>query len=112
MHVVKVVNRDADLMEIIRAATTPRRFAGGLNRRQQERDEHSNDGNYHQQFNQRKAGASATNARRAHTSTSSRECRSGLGTDPRDEPAAEYTRQAAESQAKTCMTIAAQSSRK
>ena len=44
----------SDLLEIVGALCTPGRLAGRLHRRQQKRDENGNDGDDHQQFDQRK----------------------------------------------------------
>jgi hypothetical protein len=56
MRVVEIVHRQGKLLEVVGALRSPRRLARGLHGRQQQRDEDANDGNYHQQFNQGKAG--------------------------------------------------------
>jgi hypothetical protein len=50
---VVILERDADLLQIIDALAAPRRLAGRLNRRQQERDQNADNGYYDQQLNQR-----------------------------------------------------------
>jgi hypothetical protein len=56
-----VLHRQAHLLELINAGTTPRRFTGGLNRGQQECHQDAYDGNDHQEFHQSKT---TTEARR------------------------------------------------
>jgi hypothetical protein len=48
------VQSQADLLEIVAALHAPRRLARGLHRRQQQRHEDANDGDYHQQLNEGK----------------------------------------------------------
>ena len=56
MRRVVVMQRQADLLEIIAALQLPGRLPGRLDRRQQQRDQDADDGDYHQQFNERKRG--------------------------------------------------------
>jgi hypothetical protein len=49
------VQRQPDLLEVVRALCAARRFARLLDGRQQERDEHSNDGDDHEQLDEREA---------------------------------------------------------
>ena len=42
------------LLEIVGALRPPRRFARGLNRRQQQRHQHADDRDHHEQFDERK----------------------------------------------------------
>ena len=58
--VVKVVRRQADLLEIVRALRAAGRFAGRLDRRQQERDQDADDRDHDQQLDERERLASAT----------------------------------------------------
>jgi hypothetical protein len=44
MHIVKGMNGDSNLMEIIRAAGATRRLAGSLNGRKQQANEYADDG--------------------------------------------------------------------
>ncbi len=43
------------LLQIVAALRAASRFAGGLHRRQQQRNQHGDDRNHHQQFNERKS---------------------------------------------------------
>ena len=52
MRVMKKVQREAQLPEVIFALQHPRRLAGRLHRRQQQRDQNANDRDHHQQLNQ------------------------------------------------------------
>ncbi len=52
---VVVVQGQADLLQVVDALRTAGRFAGGLYGRQQKRDEHADDGNHHQELDERKA---------------------------------------------------------
>jgi hypothetical protein len=58
MHIVIVVQRHAELLEVVLAARAAGRFAGGLNRRQQQANQNANDGDHDQQFDQRKPAMS------------------------------------------------------
>jgi hypothetical protein len=51
------LQRQADLLEVIAALGPARRLADLLHSRQKHRYEHGNDGNDHQQFNEREAAA-------------------------------------------------------
>jgi hypothetical protein len=51
---VVILERQADLLEIVRALHPPRRLACLLHCRQQQGDQHANNGNHHQQLHQRK----------------------------------------------------------
>jgi hypothetical protein len=53
VHVVIIVHRQSDLLEVVRALRSLGSFPGGLHRRQQESDENSNDGDHHQQLDER-----------------------------------------------------------
>jgi hypothetical protein len=48
---VVVVQRDADLLEIIAAAHSPGRLAGSLNGRKQQRDQNTDDRDYDKKLN-------------------------------------------------------------
>jgi hypothetical protein len=52
---MKIVYAQRELPHVIDALGAPRRLARGLNGRQQQRDQHADDGNHHQQLDQRKA---------------------------------------------------------
>ena len=52
---VVVVQSETDLLEVVRALGATGGLAGRLHRRKQERDEHGNDGDDHQQLDQREA---------------------------------------------------------
>src|SRR5262249_30682537 len=58
-----VVQRQADLLQIVFALTAARGLARLLNRRQDQRDENANDGNDHQQFDERKTSFAARHVR-------------------------------------------------
>ena len=53
-----VVQRHAQLHDIVDALRSPRGLAGGVNRRQKHRHEDADNGNHDQQLDQRKASAS------------------------------------------------------
>ena len=55
--VVVVVNAQADLLQVVGAIDAAGRFAHLLHRRQQQADQHGDDGDDHQQLDQRKAAA-------------------------------------------------------
>ena len=48
-------DRQPDLLHVVGARAAPRRFAGSLHRRQQQRDQHADDRDHHQQLDQRKS---------------------------------------------------------
>jgi hypothetical protein len=50
---VNVVSRERHLLQLVGALHPPRRFAGRLHRRQQQRDQDANDGNHDEQFHER-----------------------------------------------------------
>ena len=50
-----ILNRNADLLDLVLAVRPPSRLAGRLDRRQQERHEDADDRNDHQQLDKRKA---------------------------------------------------------
>ena len=52
---VVVVDRQADLLEVVLALGASGRFARRLHGRQQQSDQHADDGDDHQQFDERKA---------------------------------------------------------
>jgi hypothetical protein len=52
-NVVVILDRQALLLEIVRALHPTRRFASCLYGRQEQTDQHANDRNDHQEFNQR-----------------------------------------------------------
>ena len=56
--VVKVVNRQTDLFQMVAALYPPSRFTGRLHRGQEQCDEDRYDGDDHQQFNQGKSATS------------------------------------------------------
>ena len=45
VRVMEIVNRDADLLEMVRALQSPRRFTRRLHGRQEQRHQDPNDGN-------------------------------------------------------------------
>jgi hypothetical protein len=49
-----VVERDANLVQLVLAARPARRFASSLHGRQQQRDKYADDRDYHQQLDKRK----------------------------------------------------------
>src|SRR4051812_19525916 len=49
-----ILQSEADLLQMIAALHSSSGFAGRLNRRQQQRDEHADDGNHHQQLDESK----------------------------------------------------------
>jgi hypothetical protein len=50
------VERQTQLLHVVRAAHAASSFASGLNRWQQQPHQDTDDGNHHQQFYQRKTG--------------------------------------------------------
>ena len=60
MSVVVLVQREAELLEVVFELRGARRLAGHLHRRQKQRDEHADDGNDDEQLHQREA-ATVTN---------------------------------------------------
>ena len=52
-----VVQPQADLLEVVDALRASRRFASGLHRWQQKRDQDSDDGDDHQEFDQSEASS-------------------------------------------------------
>ena len=54
MRVGVVMHAQADLLQIVRALRAPGRFAGRLHGRQQQRHQHADDGDHHQQLDERK----------------------------------------------------------
>jgi hypothetical protein len=60
---VIVLATQPKLLEIVDALRAAGRLAGGLHRRQQQRDQDADDGDHNQQFHQRKARARATATR-------------------------------------------------
>ena len=59
VRIVIVLRRQGELLQVVAATHPPRRPAGRLDRRQQQGDENADDGNHHQQFDQRKRLARA-----------------------------------------------------
>jgi hypothetical protein len=57
---------EPNVLEIILALTSAGSFAGGLYRRQQERDQDADDRNHNQKLNQRKSAATKTATIRFH----------------------------------------------
>ncbi len=53
VRALEVQRRQADLLEVVDALGAPGRLAGRLHRRQQERDQHGDDRDHHQQLDQR-----------------------------------------------------------
>jgi len=51
--IVVIMGSQGDLLEVIRALRPPGRLAGGLDGREQERNQHSDDGDDDQQLDQR-----------------------------------------------------------
>ncbi len=66
--IVVTVQRESNLLQIVRTLASPCRLASGLYRRQKQSDQDADDGNDHQEFDQRKA---VTAPRRNATTTSS-----------------------------------------
>ena len=64
-RVVEVMQGEADLLQVVFALDAIGGLAHLLHGRQQQADEHGNDGNHHQQFDQSKANTWAT-AERLH----------------------------------------------
>ena len=62
LDVVVRLDRDAELLEVVHTFRPPRRLAGSLNRRQQERHEHAYDRDHDQQLNKRKTTQSSRSA--------------------------------------------------
>jgi hypothetical protein len=60
VHIVIVVRGQCHLLQIVAALGSPCRFTGGLNGRQQQGDQHGNNGDHHQQFNERKTPSPIT----------------------------------------------------
>ena len=58
MDVFVLGHAQAELSHVVQALSAARRFAGGLDGRQQQRDQHADDGDDHQQFDERKGTAS------------------------------------------------------
>ncbi len=65
-----VKDSQSDLLEIIAALNASRRLPGPLNNRKQQGDENRDDGDYHQQFDQRKRVATALAIGLSHESIS------------------------------------------
>jgi hypothetical protein len=53
-----IVERDAKLLEIVRALHAAGRLARGLHGGQEQGNQDTDDGDYHQQFNERETGSS------------------------------------------------------
>ena len=53
-----IVERQRDLPEVIGATGPPGRLAGRLHRRQEQADERADDGDHHEEFDQREPGRS------------------------------------------------------
>ena len=64
VHIVIVVQRQTHLLQIVFALSTTGSFASLLNGRQQQGDQNRNDGDYHQQFNERKRSDATVGQRR------------------------------------------------
>jgi hypothetical protein len=56
-RIVVRLQPQANLLEVIAALHAAGCFAGGLHRRQQQGDEHTDDGDHHQQLHERKSGS-------------------------------------------------------
>ena len=54
VRIVIVLRRQGELLQVVDATGPPGRLAGRLDRRQQQRDQDADNGNHHQQFDQRK----------------------------------------------------------
>ena len=54
MDVVVIVHGDAELLEVVDALGAAGRFAGRLNRRQQQRHQDANNGDHHQELDEGK----------------------------------------------------------
>ena len=71
MSIVEIVQRQTDLFQVVAALSSTSRFAGLLNRGQQQTDQHANNGDDDQQFDQREsASPSAVVLPRPHGSDS------------------------------------------
>jgi hypothetical protein len=51
MHIVIGMHGQSKLFDVIYAVSPPRRLTGSLDRRQQERNQHANDGDYDEELN-------------------------------------------------------------
>ena len=60
VDVVVVLSRQTQLLQVVDALNPAGGFASGLNGRQQQRDEHGDDGNHHKKLDQRKTAARST----------------------------------------------------
>jgi hypothetical protein len=69
---VKVVRRDAKLSEVVRAAHAVSGLASILHSRQHQADQHRDDGDHHQQLDQRESAASPGSVGLEHRNTSFR----------------------------------------
>ena len=59
-----VQQRQADLLQAVGAVRSPRRATGGLNRRQEQRNQHADNANHYEQFDQRESAAHAVSFQR------------------------------------------------
>ena len=67
--IVIILGGQADLLEIVRALGTSGGLAGRLHGRQQQRDQHGDDGDHHQQLDQGECGPNGATKRLGHDST-------------------------------------------
>ena len=63
LRVVVAVQGDADLLQVVDARDPPRGLAGGLDGRQEQRDQHRDDRDDHQQLDQREAARRVSGGR-------------------------------------------------
>jgi len=57
---VVVVHRDPNLLQVVHALRSPRGLAGRLDGRQEQGHQNPNDGDHHQQLDQRKTDSTTT----------------------------------------------------
>ena len=66
--VLEEIDSDGRLAEIVLAGCRPRPLLGGVNRRQQQRDQDADDGNHDEQFDERESAARRRSASEASCS--------------------------------------------
>ena len=69
LDAVVIVQSETDLLEVVRALCTTGGLAPRLHGREQERDEHGNDGDDHQQLDQREAATRMTISQQSSSRT-------------------------------------------
>ena len=78
-HVVVVVHRDAELLQVVDALAPPRRLARRLDRRQEQGDQHRDDRDHDQQLDQGEASPSGA---ASHGFSSMRKCEGRCRANP------------------------------